>query len=286
MRLNKRQVRLTVFFGLLALFSALVASWPYLSARARFHNSFEYLGVNEQGFREYRHNQSGIVMILVPSGSYWVGTSEKQSETVLDGVEDREESLYLEERRRLIVERFLIAKWEVTQAEWERVTGKTPTLDYLRPPVGFDLDPILQDELPARHVSWTDCKEFCDRTALDIPTEVHWEIACRAGTDGMFGGTGRIEDMGWYGGNSDQRDHKVGAKRANGFGIHDMHGNVAEWCADAADEGGSHSSNLRAIRGGGFLDSSWRCRSSFRAFLPVDLKTMEIGFRPAYYDVP
>jgi len=90
-------------------------------------------------------------------------------------------------------------------------------------------------------VSWDDLKRldgFLGRTGLSLPSEAQWEYACRAGTTGPFAGNGSLNDMGWYTGNSvpdgaaSGVTQDVGGKLANDFGLHDMHGNVVEWCRD------------------------------------------------------
>ena len=82
-------------------------------------------------------------------------------------------------------------------AEWHRVMGSNPSFQ-------------KGESLPVKRVSWTDCREFCEATGFDLPTEAQWEYACRRG---------------------------VGGKKPNGFVLYDMHGNVAKWCRDTYHEG-------------------------------------------------
>lgn len=173
---------------------------------------------------------------------------------------------------------FWMARTEVTQAQWESVMGNNPSS------VRGD------DRLPVDNVSWDDCVLFCQKAGLQLPTEAQWEYACRAGTDGPYGGTGDLDDMGWYRGNCHAM-HPVGTKMPNAWGLCDMHGNVDEWCADGADIHLSHSGKsvtnpkgsgagkTRIIRGGSYANHAVRCRSAFR-FNYFPKPAEHRGFRP------
>ena len=112
-----------------------------------------------------------------------------------------------------------------TQALWQAVMGADPSY--------FKGDPAL----PVECVSWTDAQDFrrminwrIPDLALALPTEAQWEYACRAGT-----GTaryGEIDGNTWYAANSERETHPVGQKQPNPWGLHDMLGNVWEWCHD------------------------------------------------------
>jgi formylglycine-generating enzyme required for sulfatase activity len=118
---------------------------------------------------------------------------------------------------------FLIGKYEVTQAQWKLVMGSNPS--YLKG----------EDDHPVKLVSWYDVKEFGAKTGLRLPTEAHWEYACRGGSSTPIAGGGNLNDMGWYSENNWGTTHPVGKKSAYGFGLHDMHGNVGEWCEEVYD---------------------------------------------------
>ena len=158
------------------------------------------------------------------------------------------------------------------------------------------------DAFQVEQVRWEDCQEFCEKSRLTLPTEAQWEYACRAGTSGPFAGTGNLDDMGWYDKNSGRTPHPVGEKQANDFGLHDMHGNVWEWCedwyqkdfyqesTDARDPlcatPGSEDENSgfekRVVRGGSWCDDAQLCRSaSRRPALPLT-RAGNFGFRPAW----
>ena len=146
---------------------------------------------------------------------------------------------------------FWIAKTEVTQEQWESVMGK----DYNR-------SGHRGANLPVENVSYWDCRFFttlCTRGVRDLelrlPTQLEWEHACTAGSSLEIGGTGRLDDMGWFDGNSGGETHPVGTKHPNAWGIHDMHGNVAEW-AEMADD-------LKVTVGGHFRDNRSGCFGTY-----------------------
>ncbi|MCC6128364.1 MAG: formylglycine-generating enzyme family protein [Acidobacteria bacterium] len=109
-----------------------------------------------------------------------------------------------------------------------------------------------QAKNPAENVSWRDAIAYCSwltktkRKQLPrgfplacLPTEAEWEYACRAGADTAFctgDGEDDLADAGWFSGNSQETTHQTRQKSANNFGLHDMHGNVWEWCHDEWDE--------------------------------------------------
>lgn len=165
--------------------------------------------------------------------------------------------------------------------------------------MGYNPSKHQGDEFPVENVSWDECNEFCRKTGLNLPTEEEWEYACRAGSAGPYAGrqlptteewmqsrltgsdpydgTGGLAEMGWYDGNSYGETHPVGEKLPNAWGLHDMHGNVEEWCADCADHYQSNDPYAR----GGYYDSEARfCRSVDRHWKAGGGGGGNIGFRP------
>ena len=175
---------------------------------------------------------------------------------------------------------YWLGKYEVTQAQWQSVMGSNPSK-------------FQGGSRPVEQVSWEDCQRFIDTVNSQLncrarlPTEAEWENACRAGTLGLYGGNGDLEDMGWYSGNSGRETHFVGRKHANAWGFHDMHGNVFEWCGDwygnyddiLTDPTGPSVGKYRVVRGGGWgYDARW-CRSALHTWFEPDKHSMVCGFR-------
>ncbi len=270
MRTRRRGRRIALTTGVCLL---VLVGWYHSELRTwyLFWKQFESLGRNDQGYPEYRHRQFGIVMVRVPGGTFTMGSREGENGRRPDEIQHE-----------VSVSPFLIAKYEVTQEQWAKVTGTTPS----RFKKGADL--------PVKNVSWNDCSVFCEKTGLTLPTEAQWEYACRAGTSGPCAGTGNLDDMGWYGGNSDSKAHPVGGKEPNDFGLHDMHGNVWEWCRDwyggydlPVQHGDgerqvlAEGARYRVVRGGGFNDSAGVTRSALRNYDTPGLRNNILGLRPA-----
>lgn len=141
---------------------------------------------------------------------------------------------------------FWMGKTEVTQTQWKSVMENNPACN-------------KGDDLPVENVKWDDCREFCEKLGVQLPTEAQWEYACRAGSTGPYAGTGKLDEMGWYGDNSEGNTHPVGTKQPNAWGLYDMHGNVWECCADKLSWGAQKSSPM--ARGGGWEDVASSCTS-------------------------
>ena len=121
-----------------------------------------------------------------------------------------------------------------------------------------------------------------------LPTEAEWEYGCRAGTAGDYAGD--LGALAWYKDNSGGKTHAVGTKRANGWGLYDMHGNVWEWCHDwydsgyyaespAADPTGPATGSSRVIRGGSWDSDARNCRSANRFRSEPVNRLSNLGFR-------
>jgi formylglycine-generating enzyme required for sulfatase activity len=269
-------------------------------------DGFTYLQENDQGYDEFRHDETGIDFVLVPGGEFEMGSPD--SEPNRDEDEGPVHTVTLSP--------FLIAKYECTQAQYAQVMQGHPTLEAtasLSPnPSRFTGDV----QRPVEQVSWTDLKDadgFLARTGLSLPSEAQWEYACRGGTTTVFSfgdecnnDEGNVhtcnpcaaaDDSMWWCGNAGRTTHPVGEKLPNPFGLHDMHGNVFEWCQDWFKDGfydelvdsgepaidpicRDSGSGFRVFRGGSWNDYAWGCRSADRYGYRPDNRDSNYGFRP------
>ena len=179
---------------------------------------------------------------------------------------------------------FWLAETETTQELWHAVMGDNPSY-------------FKGNDLPVEQVSWDDCQEFIKklnsnaRSGLhfQLPSEAHWEYACRAGTRGAYNvSVASLDNSGWYSDNSNGATHKVGTKTSNAWGLYDMHGNVWEWCSDwyggypsgdATNPTGPKSGSGRVVRGGGWDNRSGNCRSALRRRFSPGNRDIYLGFR-------
>jgi formylglycine-generating enzyme required for sulfatase activity len=192
-----------------------------------------------------------------------------------------------------ITKGFWMAQTELTQAQWTAIMGNNPS--------NFN-----GDDLPVENVSWDDAQEFIKKVndsgvipegwKVALPTEAQWEYACRAGETGAYSG-GTIDQVAWYDDNSGSETHAVGTKKSNAWGLHDMHGNVWEWCADwygdelvgGSDPSGPSSGVDRVGRGGSWYDNAAYCRAASQGRCDPDgrygdaptFRHHHLGFRPA-----
>jgi serine/threonine protein kinase len=210
---------------------------------------------------------TGIEMVVIPPGKYMRGASPGDSEADDDERPAHEVA---------ITKSFYLGVYEVTQSEWKKLMRNNPSH-------------FRGARLPVENVSWNDTQEFLGKSkALRLPTEGEWEYACRAGTTGSR--YGDLDQVAWYDGNSGNTTHAVGGKQANGFGLHDTHGNVLEWCSDwygdypsgsQVDPLGPSSGYGRVCRGGSWHLYDRNCRASTRSDIAPADGYCYLGFRVA-----
>jgi formylglycine-generating enzyme required for sulfatase activity len=276
------------------------ATWMVLTNIQVIQNPFEVDDPTVPGFASMRFYQVTVPPIDQPSDPtnrmVWI-----QPGTFTMGSPAAEEDRWTDEgpQTRVTISRgFWMGKYEVTQREYQTVMGRNPSF------FTGDL------ERPAEQVTWLDATNYCAQlTAQEqaagrlpaghvyrLPTEAEWEYACRAGTTTRFSygddpGYAELADHAWYGDNSYTNappagayyesagrfytTQPVGQKPANPWGLHDLEGNVWEWCWDwyattlpggsKTDPKGPGSGSQRVLRGGSWNDSGgWYFRSASR----------------------
>ncbi|MHB8882097.1 MAG: formylglycine-generating enzyme family protein [Thermodesulfovibrionales bacterium] len=184
---------------------------------------------------------------------------------------------------------FYIGKYEVTQSQWEKVMGKNPsTYNNCGP------------DCPVDFVSWNMAQEFVTKligksgNRYRLPTEAEWEYAARnGGKEEVWAGTSKevnLKDFAWYNESAKSVTHRVGLKKPNGLGLHDMSGNVLEWCLDWYNSAyygesptdnppGPTSGKTRILRGGGFGESVKEVRTTYRFNDEPDTQDHSYGVR-------
>ncbi len=251
--------------------------------------------------------ESAIVLVLVPAGEFLMGAQAEDP-----GLPNHAREAFANEGppHEVALEPFFLSKHELTQAQWLRLAGASPSTYAPGPDDAAAEHPVTLMH-PVETVGRGECLRVLSERALDLPTEAQWEYAARAGTSSSWwtgpdprslqgaanladqavvragGEWPQIEpwlDDGYY------RHAPVDALRANPFGLHHVHGNVWEWCRD---DFGSYTEPVRAGdglrlvppglpvgRGGGYVNNAAYCRSSLRDSRP-DAPHVLFGVRPA-----
>lgn len=142
------------------------------------------------------------------------------------------------------------------------------------------------DDHPVVNVSWNEADTYCKGAGGRLPTEAEWEYAARAGT--TLPQYGQLDEIAWYGQNSQGGTHPGGKKKPNRLGLYDMFGNAWEWCSDwygdypataATDPQGPLNGSLRIVRGAAWDSQVWNTRASDRGAMPPDGRQIVVGFR-------
>jgi formylglycine-generating enzyme required for sulfatase activity len=250
-------------------------------------------------------NGIGMKLVLIPAGEFLMGTAGTTDEKgpqprppspavaiVVDfGGTDEERP----QHRVRITKPFYLGQTEVTQGQWEAVMGSKPWSGKKHNREGADY--------PASYVDWNDAAEFCRKLSMRegktyrLPTEAEWEYACRAGTTTAYhfgDDESRLSEYAWYGGTFDRGKSEkrfaqpVGRLKPNAWGLHDVHGNVWEWCHDwyekyddgpVGDPAGAEMGRYRVYRGCSWVNRGGDCRSARRSFNLPDYRKAILGLR-------
>jgi len=238
-----------------------------------------------------------LPMLWIPGGTFMMGSPETE----------RDRAAREGPQHEVTVPGFYIGKYPITQAQWQKIAANVAKVEReLNPkPASF-----RGSDRPVEQVSWDDAVEFCARLTQHtereyrLPTEAEWEYACRAGTATPFHfGETITTDLANYNGNYTYGDApkgkcrwqttRVGHFSANAYGLHDMHGNVWEWCQDdwhetyegAPTDGtawlSGRSQQIKLMRGGSWTGNPWHCRSAFRYHITRGNRYFGTGFRVA-----
>ena len=216
----------------------------------------------------------GIEFIYIPGGKLLMGVPEDS----IDGN-------YNEKPRHTVyINSFWIGKYEVTQKQYKEIMGNNPA--YFR-----------QDNRPIEQVTWNDAMEFCKEFSkkynvrVRLPYEAEWEYAARADSTTKYYWGDRINaKYCWYGDNSGEKPHPGGQKSPNAFEIHDITGNVWEWCTDWYGENyyaaspynnpkGPDTGEDKIMRGGAWNSPPGLLHITFRNKSRPRFKYNNTGFR-------
>jgi formylglycine-generating enzyme required for sulfatase activity len=161
------------------------------------------------------------------------------------------------------IEPFYLGAYEVTQEQWTTVMGSNPSL-------------TRGAKYPVERLNWSDCQAFVSKMnekyadsgmKFGLPTEAQWEYACRAGRPILSNPTDsreEIEEYAWMGRNAHSDTHPVGQKKPNDWGLYDMQGNVAEFCAEVVQGPTADGEEWHVVRGGNIRSGYSECRSVSR----------------------
>jgi formylglycine-generating enzyme required for sulfatase activity len=249
-----------------------------------------------QGYRERLAEGVELTMVQIPAGSFLMGSPSEEPERYDDEGPQHQVQL----------QGFFMGQTPITQAQWQVVAG----WQKLQRDLNSDPASFKGPNRPVERVNWEDAIEFCNRLSqrtgrhYSLPSEAQWEYACRAATTTPFHfGETINSELANYDATDAYGDGPKGLYRrettdvatfpANPWGLHDMHGNVWEWCQDqwhtsynGAPQDGSawvdqdvNNDKQRLLRGGSWHNNPRYCRSAYRAPLRPGLANNYVGFR-------
>jgi len=222
-------------------------------------------------------------LVLIPAGEFLMGSPQDETRATFGNSR---------EHVARISRPFYLGVTEVTQEQYERVTGQNPSYRKGDP------------QRPVEMVRWEDALAFCGKLSekegrtYRLPKETEWEYACRAGsvTKWPFGDDpAALKEYAWYADNTGRTTHPVAQKTPNAWGLYDMLGNVEEWCQvwwgdeyyaqlvgrPSADPAGPYRKTHRVLRGGSYRHGSIACWPADRHWEEPGYHMHTAGFRLA-----
>jgi len=253
---------------------------------------------------------TGLVLVLIPGGTFWMGaqSADKDDKNYDPQAKPDESPVHA-----VTLSPYCLSKYELTQGQWQRFVGRNPSQHGPETRVAGRQHTRLH---PVEQVSWAQCIDVMSRLGLALPSEAQWENGCRAGTGTPWSSGAERESLRGAVNLADQtaanakltwQDIKdwpdledgwglhapVGSLRANPYGLHDVHGNVWEWCQDGYDASayGKHAevdpvapsadASFRVLRGGSFSLAAANARSAVRHNNTAAFQHNSLGLRPA-----
>jgi len=255
-------------------------------------------------------NSLGMTLVGIEPGSFLMGSTKDQIDRPMRDFPDSKRREWFDREQPQhtvnITRPFYLGTHQVTQGRYQAVMGNNPS--HFKG----------SDDLPVESVSWLDAVAFCNNlserekrapfyringtkvTVLGgegcrLPTEAEWEYACRAGSSTLYpfgDNASALGEYAWYTKNSEKKTHPVGQKSSNVWGLHDMLGNVWEWCADcydekyyasspASDPPGPSGASHRVLRGGSWRSDPVSGRSAYRHWGAPGYRGLDFGYRVA-----
>jgi formylglycine-generating enzyme required for sulfatase activity/predicted Ser/Thr protein kinase len=258
-------------------------------------------------------NGVGFNMVYCPAGEFWMGTDDA---SLTDDYWQKSKPKHKVKMNK----GFWMGETQVTQDLWQKVMGWNPS--------GFK----GSSNLPVEYMTWYDCLVFCNKLSelekfkpcfilsniekdgnhikkatvewlsntngYRLPTEAEWEYSAKAGTESIYSGSNNVDEVAWYFSNSGHETHEVKTKKANGWGLYDMNGNVDEWCMDKWDRNAYQSRNngienpilwdnilwdnspcARVLRGVSYANIADFCRVAYRHWDDADHRRNYRGLR-------
>lgn len=218
----------------------------------------------------------GIEMVWCPPGEFTMGNPDRGPYYYPDAVPHLV----------TLTKGFWLAKTEATQRQWAAVMGSNPSK-------------FKQENSPVDSVSWDDAQGYLTQMnrqyqlpsgwTWSLPTEAQWEYACRGGRATQLDAV-ELDQMAWHSVNAGSKTNPVGMKQGNDWGLHDMHGNVCEWCSDyygtyasgpVTDPSGATTGLDRVLRGGSWFSDTEYFSAAFRSRSSPSAGNFVMGLRLA-----